>query len=331
MTVEVFLDDTPGETRGVVARDGRFTHLLIRRDDDPAQTRLGARAIGRVLGPAGAGGATVDLGGGVTGFLAADRFPEGQAVEVAVTAEPRDGKGATLKAVRPADGPPRLLDAGLDVAARLAEIAPGVAPITAAVAIRAADAAVAEALSPSVVVTDLGLDVRVERTRALIAVDLDLSSTGGRGARAARARANLRGVAEAGRLIALKGWGGLVAVDLIGTGHDGEALTRAARAAFRAPETVIGRVDRFGVLMLSTPWRTTPVEARTGASPLDRAIDGARRIRLALFDDPGAARSIAVCRPDVAEPLAPLLARIGPRAQMRVDPAAPAVVVVEEA
>ena len=47
--VEVFLDETPGETRGVVLRDGRFTHLLIQREDDPAETRLGARSIGRVV------------------------------------------------------------------------------------------------------------------------------------------------------------------------------------------------------------------------------------------------------------------------------------------
>ena len=46
--VEVFLDETPGETRGAVMRDGRYTHLLIHRDDDAAQTRLGARSIGRV-------------------------------------------------------------------------------------------------------------------------------------------------------------------------------------------------------------------------------------------------------------------------------------------
>ena len=62
--VEVFLDETPGETRGAVMRDGRYTHLLIQRDGDAPQTRLGARSIGWVveINP-GLRGAVVDLGG----------------------------------------------------------------------------------------------------------------------------------------------------------------------------------------------------------------------------------------------------------------------------
>ena len=47
--LEAFLDETPGETRGVVARNGRYTHLLVAREDDVPQQRLGARlgALGR--------------------------------------------------------------------------------------------------------------------------------------------------------------------------------------------------------------------------------------------------------------------------------------------
>ena len=48
MSLEVFLDDTPGEVRGVVVRDGRFEHLLIQREDDVAEHRLGARCVGRI-------------------------------------------------------------------------------------------------------------------------------------------------------------------------------------------------------------------------------------------------------------------------------------------
>ena len=47
--LEVFLDDTPGETRGVIARGGRYTHFLIHRDEDPPQHRLGARSVGRAF------------------------------------------------------------------------------------------------------------------------------------------------------------------------------------------------------------------------------------------------------------------------------------------
>ena len=45
MSVEVFLDDTPGEVRGMVSRDGRFHHLLLQRDDAVAGHRLGTRSV----------------------------------------------------------------------------------------------------------------------------------------------------------------------------------------------------------------------------------------------------------------------------------------------
>uniref|UniRef100_A0A0N4Z8I9 LigA n=1 Tax=Parastrongyloides trichosuri TaxID=131310 RepID=A0A0N4Z8I9_PARTI len=46
--IEVFLDQTPGETRGVVARKGRYHHLILQRDSDRPSDRLGARCVGRV-------------------------------------------------------------------------------------------------------------------------------------------------------------------------------------------------------------------------------------------------------------------------------------------
>src|SRR5690606_3316282 len=100
-------------------------------------------------------------------------------------------------------------------------------------------------------------------TRALVAVDIDHAAAPGRDGRRDKGRANLEGLAQAARLIRLKGWGGLVAIDLVGTGHDGAALLAAARAAFGTePGIVLGPVNRFGVMMLSLPWRTTPIEER---------------------------------------------------------------------
>ena len=88
--VEVFLDETPGETRGVIVRDGRFEHLIIQRDDDPPQHRLGARSIGRVarIEP-GLRAAFVDLGSdGLAGFLPLSgpvKLAEGARIEVGNT------------------------------------------------------------------------------------------------------------------------------------------------------------------------------------------------------------------------------------------------------
>ena len=62
--VEVFLDEIPGETRGIIARDGLYETLLIQRETDVAAHRLGTRSIGRVVDvDKGLNAAFVDLGG----------------------------------------------------------------------------------------------------------------------------------------------------------------------------------------------------------------------------------------------------------------------------
>ena len=111
---EVFLDDTPGEMRGVVARDGRFDRLLIQRESDLPQHRLGARSVGRVTAvDGGLRGAFVDLGAPEPfGFLPlrkADGLTVGEKVEVEVSAEPREQKGPTLRLTGAGEGEPRLL------------------------------------------------------------------------------------------------------------------------------------------------------------------------------------------------------------------------------
>jgi hypothetical protein len=110
VSLEVFLDDTPGEVRGVVVRDGRFEHLLIQREDDLPEHRLGARCVGRIAEVhAGLKGGFVDLGPTVHGFLpfrGQDRLTVGQKVAVEVSAEPREGKGPTLRLIGPGEGEP---------------------------------------------------------------------------------------------------------------------------------------------------------------------------------------------------------------------------------
>ncbi|MDI6625142.1 MAG: RNA-binding protein, partial [Brevundimonas sp.] len=112
--LETFLDDTPGEVRGMVVRHGRFERLLIQREDDVAQHRLGARSVGRVAAvDAGLKGAFVDLGAGEPfGFLPlrkSDRIAVGEKIEVEVSAEPRELKGPTLALIGPGEGEARLL------------------------------------------------------------------------------------------------------------------------------------------------------------------------------------------------------------------------------
>ncbi len=320
---EVFLDETPGETRGVVVQGGLAAHLLIQKDGDAATHRLGARSIGRVTEvAAGLRGAFVELPDG-SGFLPTKAEGEvrvGEKVEVVVTAEPRGGKRATLKRLGAGEGEVRLLAAGPTVAERLATLAPGVEVQTGAAAIAAGDEAVEEARSGRVLVGELGLDVAVQRTRALIAVDLDFTGVVGGDGRKARARANDEGLRQAARLIRLNGWGGLVAIDLIGAGFDGRRITQAAKAGFDDPQAVLGPVSRFGLLELSLPWRTMPLDERCAAVEA-RVIRIVRALRAAMLDDPTVARVVAHVSPVDLKVVVPLVARLGPRAGAVADPA----------
>lgn len=330
MSLEVFLDDTPGEVRGVIAREGRFEHLLIQREDDVVEHRLGARCVGRIaeVHP-GLKGAFVELGPVAHGFLpfrGQDRLAGGQKVEVEVTAEPREGKGPTLRLIGAGEGPPRLLLPGPTVVETLARLAPGSIPVTGLAAIRAGREAEEEAGCPGDRFPDTGLDLMVQRTRALIAVDLDLGPAPGVAFGApARTRANRQGLHAAARMIRLRRWGGLVAIDLIGTGQDGEAVMAAAKQAFGEPEVVFGPVNRFGVLQLALPWRRTPLDEvlngpdgrrRTG----QRAQDIVRSLRFSLLSDTTCARITARAVPEEAALIGAEVAKLGPRAHLVADP-----------
>lgn len=330
--LEAWLDVLPGETRGVIARGDRFEQLIIQRESDRPQDRLGARLVGRVSAVApGLAGAFVDLGAGEPfGFLPLRRGagPDvGQKLELEVTAEPRAGKGPTLRRLGPAEGEPRLLAPGPDAAELLARLAPGVTPATGAAALRAGQDAEAEALPARHLFPEAGLDLELERTRALVAVDIDFAGAPGRDPRRARARANAAGLAEAARLLRLKAWGGLVCVDLAGEGGDGPGVAAAARAAF-GPEAALGPVSRFGLMQLALPWGRRPLEERLldaagRPTPETRAIALVRQARLAELTDPATPRWACVCRPDEARAAEPLLARLGPRFVLRPDPAVP--------
>ena len=328
MTVEVFLDETPGEIRGVVMRDGRFEHLLIEREDDVQPHRLGARSIGRVASvEASLKGAFIDLGVEGFGFLplkGEGKAAVGDKVEVEVTAEARRGKGPALKWIGPGQGTPRLLSPGPGVRESLAILAPGAEPVTGIEAIQAGQDAEEEAILPGGVFRDTGLDLMVERTRAMVTVDLDFAAVQGVATgMKARDRANRQGLQQAARLIGLKRWGGLVAIDLIGTNLDGAPILAAAKAAF-GKDAAFGPINRFGVLQLALPWRRTPLEdmlndadgRRTAAQ---RAQDVVRDLRHALLTDTASPRIVQRCPADIAARAAPLVSRLGPRAAIEIE------------
>jgi Ribonuclease G/E len=332
----IYLDRGIGETRGVVTLDGRPERLIVRRDDDDPRLLLGARLVARVasLEPALAT-AFLDLGGGAEAILPfrPDAKPvRGQALEIEIRGEPRRGKLAVARAFGPGEGAPRLTAAAPDVAAELRDLVRGAQLVEGRAARDVADEAEAEALE---IVHPLpgGGELAIEPTRALTAIDVDLSERKGGDAKRVTRQANMAALGMAARLLRLKGLGGIVVIDLVGRGHDGNTLMATARAAFGPdnPGVSIGPVGRLGTMELSLPRRTRPLAeilCRQDGALSDRTLAQRliRRIEAEAASQPGA-RLVAKCAPDVAkaaEPLAKLLAeQIGARFSISPDAALP--------
>jgi hypothetical protein len=328
----IYIDKAPGETRGVVTLDGRPERLLIERAGE-AWPRLGLRRRARVtLVDRALGLAVLDLGEGQEASLRlkADRAPpvQGQSLDIEIAIEPQGGKPAVARAL-PEEAAVEGALQSISLEQRLALLAPGGPVIVGAEARAVADEAEEEALAVEHALGG-GVSLAIEPTRALTAVDVDLGSAGGDGKRAAR-QANMTALAALGRLMRLKATGGLVVVDLVGRGHDGPALARAAQGAFAAdqPGVVIGPITKFGTLELALPRRYRPVReilcdgggrltARTLALRLIRAIE--RQARAAPGD-----RLAARCAPEIAAaaagPAETLKGIIGARFEVVPDPA----------
>lgn len=324
---QAFLDKSVGESRGVVLLDGRPERLIVERGDDLACQRLGARSIARVR--------TLDRGLNIA-FLAmaegpdattpAARLVEGQAVQVEIAAEARADKGAVATVLGPGEGDPRLTESAPSLESRLLAWT-GAPPIVDSRAREAADLAESLVLEIEHPLPGGGR-LTIEATRALVAVDVDLSGRKGGDARRLARQANLEAINEAARLLRLKALGGLVVIDLVGKGHDGVAFAAAAKAAFAAddPGVSIGPISRFGLFELALPHRFAPLGEVLRQSPLTSALRLLRALEGAAMADPGG-RLAARCSPAVAAiaqaRLAALTDRFGARLSVVAEPARP--------
>ncbi len=331
-TRRAYLDHGIGETRGVVMLDGRPERLLIRRDDDEPRQALGARLVARVASvEAAMATAFLDLGGGLEAILPfkPDAKPiRGSSLEVEIRGEARSGKLPVVRALGPAEGAPRLISPAEDIAATLSHYVRDSALVKGRDARAAADEAEAEALT-AVHPLPGGGDIAIEPTRALTAIDVDLGQRTGGDAKRLTRQANLAAIAEGARLLRLKGLGGIVVFDLVGRGHDGNALVAAARLAFAPdnPGVAIGLVGRFGTMELSIPRRVRPVLERllqADGQLSDRALAQRmiRRLEAEATAQPGA-RLKATSSPAVAKaaegPARILAERIGARFEIVAD------------
>lgn len=318
---EYYLDVMPGETRAVVARDGVCHQLFIERATDRIEHRLGTRLVGRVARvEPGIRAAFIDIGTGeLSGFLPmgkALRLDVGAKIEALVTNEPRENKGPMLRYLAAASGDVRVLEAGADVKTRLSKLANGQPIITGLEALRMGLQAEEEGMASGVIRADVGLDLCIERTRALIAVDIDYAPQPGKDSRRARDSVNWIGLEEAARLLQLKAWGGIIAIDLAGVHLQAESINSALRTIFgKSDGAVIGPLSRFGVAQLSLPWSVRPLDERI-KMPENAALTALRQLNEALLSQTGIPVWILQCDPQWLTYLAPLVEALGPRAKI---------------
>ena len=328
MTRRLYLDDGPGEARGVVTLDGHPERLLIARATDLPEHRVGARLAARVrrvdrplasafLDVGTAPDAVMPLSAGIV---------EGARLEVEIVAPPRAGKGAVARLLGPTTAEVGLIAQAPALADELARFAPGVEIELGGAAREAADVAEETVLAILHPLSSGGA-ISIEPTRALVAIDVDVGRASGDG-RKAISRANMEALQTAARLLRLKGLGGPVVFDLAGKGHDGDALRKVAEAAFAVdqPGVAFGPITRFGLWPLTLPRRAAPLAERLvdreGQVSIETlAFRLLRRIENAA--GPGA-RVEARAASDVAalaDTLAAhLLERIGPRFHITADP-----------
>ncbi len=331
----VYLDVGVGETRGVVTLDGRPERLLIQREGDREVQKLGAQLVARARKVERALGiAFLDLGEGPDAVLnlrpEMGRIVEGQALAVEIRTEARAGKGPSVRLIGEAEGAPRLITPAPSLEDELHAIVRRGDLTTGGAARRVADEAEAEALE-TVFPLPGGGTLAIERTRALVAIDVDVGERAGQESKRVARAANLAALTTAARVLRLKGEGGLVVIDLAGRGHDGPPLLAHARAAFAPdnPGVSFGPISRFGTLELTIPSRRRSVAERLldadgRPSLATLALRLTRALEREAIANPGA-RLVARAAPDVAAAADPYIRRLtdtfGARLILAPDPA----------
>jgi hypothetical protein len=320
-------------------RAGKPERLILERPDPRTGVDVawlpGEALIARVARlESGLGMAFLDAGADAPPLtVAAGDLREGARLQATVTASARGDK---LAVARTGDAASQA-ELGRQhsrptVTERLLEGAAADSLRTGPDAREAADLAEAEALQSEHALPG-GVRLYIEPTRALVAVDIDVGPSSAGGDRKRRQRqANLSAIRELPRLLRLKGLGGLIAIDLVGKGHDGDALAAAAKAAFSEvypAEAAIGPISRFGILQIQLPWRETPttdlrLDSRGDPTPVTLALRLLREIEREA--GPGG-RVEAFCAPPVCKAAQlfadRLRARIGARFRLSPDASLP--------
>jgi ribonuclease E len=258
-----WIDGAIGETRRALLRDGRAVMLHVDRWSARGRRALwGEVYVARVRTvDRRRRGAYLDIGLGeqAQGFVRLDsqsrartgggplQLTEGMAVRAHVRREAAGGKNAVLEVLEPLTG----------------AIAPGCVAQSATDAAPAADAGTREHLNALVdsalariVSIPQGGTLSIERTAALVAVDVD---AGGRSGEADAERfslqLNIDAAQETARQLRLRGLGGIIAIDFVSLreARHRDAVVGALRAAVADDPwgCIVAPMSRFGVVEMS--------------------------------------------------------------------------------
>lgn len=279
------------ETREVALDEhDRPIALRLKRLTEDRPLQLGRLVTGRLRSIALAqGGGFVQLdnraGDAFIRLQEGHGLTEGQALELRVVSEPRDGH--KLARVALASKTPEIRLPSPWGTARREKVAPG-NPVVA----QAFDTV----LSNTVTLPGGG-HLTLERTRALIAVDVDTFGRSDAGRPASRAlKVNLDAAAELARQIRLRNLGGLIVMDCISpiNRDSGKQVRDRFDTVFRGITDQYFRVlepTDFGLLQASIEWSETPMAERLIAHNGEKAsrtvcFDGFRLLERAAMSKP---------------------------------------------
>lgn len=238
-----------GETRAAVYEGRKLVELYVRRETDAGKPRQGDVFAGRVSKiDQSMGGAFIDIGTKYDGLFKftnspnAPRFTEGQMAEFEVSKSTEIGKGPVLKfkQLTEMDKPAKV--SGDDLKTTLAKRYEGIV-------FTEADVSVIDEATETELAIKGGGTISIERTRALVAIDVD------KGTAVSSFDVSMAALPMIANELRLRGLGGLVVIDLPNLRQPRQRNTvfKAAEREFADdPNNVkLAPLSRFGVMELT--------------------------------------------------------------------------------
>ena len=297
---QIVLHKAPGELRAILCgADGKAMHTFSERYYDPSQrVRFGTVHEARLRTFADdLSGAFCEFASGEEAFLrlkARDGLTEGAKLTVLVASEARDEKLARVSRAtqKPLDLSPFELWKTQVCGTEEYEVLEDRDRVA---------AAFDNALSSQITLPGGGLLV-IERTRALVAIDIDSAGRALKGNASARAlRLNLDAAQEAVRQLSLRRLGGNVVLDCVGP-MNSDAANQIREKTRKACERIsfvgakVLKPSPFGLLEMSLPWRYQPLAVEYFKNSVETAIlKHLREVQQAAESNPTGFYEIALC------------------------------------